>query len=313
MARKFKGKAARKQKKPPQRTGRRLTTWTRDTNAPFSESEYPFERALDVGEYSELLQMDMGPGLIIHPSTICLSRQDSHDSTTLAFLGEHFREFFPGEMPWLLKSTEQMCEALMLDARDEDDVEELNDTLGYFAEKGFLELDLSTPGEYRYRLNVEAVRQAKNACFRPMNELERIVTAYPQRFPDVDMQELAFALICDRDRYLAGVMLNLWHISLRMTPWMARHVDGRLWWQEENTIRHYLPTAFSDQARVQQALARLRKKGLVQLRQQGPLREYRPNASQMWSELDRLPAPLPDIASLGGYLDDGNDSPGPEE
>lgn len=311
MAKKIKKRASRK--KHLQNVSRRLTTWTRDLNAPFSETEYPFEHAVAVGEYSELLQRDMGPGLIIHPSTICLCRQDSHDSTVLAMLGEHFREFYPGDMPWLQKSTEQMREAMMVNALDDDDVEMLDDTLKYFAERGFLDFDLSTPGEYRYRLNVEAVRQAKNACFKPMNELERIIQAYPQRFPDLDTQELAFVLICDRNRYMARVLLNLWHLSIRETAWMARHVDGRLWWLEESIFLRYLPEAVEEQEKVQQALAQLRKMGYVRLRQQGQIREYRPNASQMWSELERLPAVLPDIATLGGYLDDGDDQSGSEE
>ncbi len=49
----------------------RLNTWTRDKNVPFAETEYPFEHAVAVGEYSELFQRDMGPGLIMYPSTIC--------------------------------------------------------------------------------------------------------------------------------------------------------------------------------------------------------------------------------------------------
>ncbi len=311
MAKKIKKRAGRKEH--PQKASRRLSTWTRDSNTPFSETEYPFEHAVAVGEYSELFQRDMGPGLIIYPSTICLSRQDSHDSTVLALLGEHFREFSPGEMPWLSKSTAQMCAAMMIHAQDEEDVEELDDTLRYFAEKGFLDLDLSNQGTYRYRLNVEAVRRAKNACFKPMNELERIIQAYPQRFLDTDTQELAFALICDRNRYMARVLLNMWHLSLRETAWMARHVDGRLWWLEENMFLEYLPAAFSDQVKVKQTLAQLIKRGLVQIRQQGRLREYRPNVSQMWSELEQLPGALPDITALGGYLDDDGDPPGPEE
>ena len=311
MAKKIKKRVGRKER--PQKASRRLSTWTRDTNTPFSETEYPFEHAVAVGEYSELFQRDMGPGLIIYPSTICLSRQDSHDSSVLAFLGEHFREFFPGEMPWQCKSRAQMCAAMMIHAQDEEDVEELDDTLRYFVEKGFLDLDLSNQGTYRYRLNVEAVREAKNACFQPMNELERIIQAYPQRFPDTDTQEVAFALICDRDQYMTSIMMTMWHLSLRETPWMARHVDRRLWWMREDMFLEYLPVALSDQAKAKLALAQLMKKGLVQVRQQGQLREYRPNVSQMWDELERLPEALPDLAMLGEYRDDEGGQPGPEE
>ncbi len=311
MAKKIKKRATRKAHR--QKASRRLSTWTRDSNTPFAETEYPFEHAVAVGEYSELFHRDMGPGLILYPSTICLSRQDSHDATVLALLGEHFREFFPGEMPWLSKSTAHMCAAMMITAQDEEKVKELDDTLRYFAERGFLDLDLSTPGKYCYRLNVDAVRRAKNACFKPMNKLEQIIQAYPQRFPNTDTQELAFVLICERNRYMARVLLNMWHLAIRETPWMAQHVDGRLWWLEETMFLEYLPAAFSDQTKVQHTLSQLTKKGLVQIRQQGRLREYRPNASQMWSELERLPAALPDITTLGGYQDDEGEQPGSEE
>jgi hypothetical protein len=308
MAKRVKQRAARKS--PRQKAGRRLFTWTRDTNTPFSETEYPFEQAVAAGEYSELFQRDMGPGLILYPSTICLCRQDSHDSTVLALFGEHFREFFPDAMPWLSKSTAQMCAAMMINVRE---VAELDDTLSYFAERGFLDLDRSDQDIYRYRLNVNAVRRAKNACFTPMNELERIIQAYPQRFPDTDTQELAFILICDRRRSLGRVMVNLWHLSLRETPWMARHVDGRLWWLEENRLLEDLSETPSERTQVQQALAQLIKMGLVRVRQQGRLREYRPDHAQMWSELEQLPTALPDIQTLGGYRDDGGDPPGPDE
>jgi hypothetical protein len=311
MAKKIKKRAAKRAHH--QRASRRLSTWTRDSNTPFSGTEYPFEQAVAVGEYSELLQRDMGPGLILYPSTICLSRQDTRDATVLALLGEHFREFFSDEMPWLSKSTAQMCSAMMINAQDEEEVEELDDTLRYFADQGYLDLDLSNPGVYRYRLNVDAVRRAKNACFKPMNGLEQIIQAYPQRFPDTDMQELAFALICDRDRYMTSIMMTMWHLSLRETPWMARHVDGRLRWMREDMFLEYLPVALSDQAKAKLALAQLVKKGLVQVRQQGQLREYRPNVSQMWDELERLPEALPDLAELGEYRDDEGGQPGPEE
>jgi hypothetical protein len=308
MAKKIKKRAAKQVHH--RRADRRLSTWTRDSNTPFAETEYPFEHAISVGEYSSVLKVDLGPGIAIHPSTICLSRQDSHDSTVLALLGEHFREFFPGEMPWQVKSTEQMRAAMMVSIQDS---EELEDTLRYFANQGFLDLDLSDPGVYRYRLNVDAVRRAKNACFKPLNGLEQIIQAYPQRFPDIDTQELAFALICDQDRYMASIMVTMWYLSLRETPWMAWHVDGRLWWMREGMFLQYLPAALSDQAKVKLALARLVKKGLVQVRQQGQFREYRPNVSHMWDELERLPGTLPDLAALGGYRDDDGGQPGPEE
>src|SRR5260221_461623 len=116
MAKRVKQRAARKSHR--QKASRRLSTWTRNTNTPFSETEYPFEQAVAAGEYSELFQRDMGPGLILYPSTICLCRQDSHDSTVLTLLGEHFREFFPDDLPWLSKSTAQMCAAMMINVQD---------------------------------------------------------------------------------------------------------------------------------------------------------------------------------------------------
>ena len=139
-------------------------TWTRAENVPFAETEYPFEQAVAGGEYSELFQREMGPGLLLYPSTICLSRQDSYDAPVLALLGEHFREFHPEDMPWLSMSTENMCAAMQV-----WDGEKLKETLTHLAGKGFLDLDLSLPDTYRYRLNVHAVREAKNACFQPMN------------------------------------------------------------------------------------------------------------------------------------------------
>ena len=75
----------------------------------------------------------------------------------------------------------------------------------------------------------------------------------------------------------------------------------------------YLPVALSDQAKVKLAFARLVKRGLMQIRQQGQPREYRPNVSQMWGELEQLPEALPDITALGGYRDDDGGQPGPEE
>jgi hypothetical protein len=144
MAKKLKGRI-KKQCHSPNRVTR-LNTWTRDENTPFAETEYPFEHAIAVGEYSELFERDMGPGLILSPSTICLSRQDSHDSTVLTLLGEHFREFYQGEIPWLSKSAAQMYKAMMINDQDEEDIEDFNGTLRYFSENGFLDLDLSTPG-----------------------------------------------------------------------------------------------------------------------------------------------------------------------
>lgn len=164
MVKRYKGGARKKPNNHKRET--RIRTWTRDENTPFAETEYPFEHAVMIGEYSELYKRERSPGLKIYLSTICISRQDLYDSYALALLGEHFREFFPGEMPWLSKSTAQMCKAMTI-----SDVEELNETLNYLVDEGFLGLDLSTPDVYRYRLNVDAVRRAKNACFKPTNAL----------------------------------------------------------------------------------------------------------------------------------------------
>lgn len=295
MAKKVKKRAAKHVSH--RRASRRLSTWTRDSNIPFTDTEYPFEHAISVGAFSAILQRDLGPGIAIHASTICLSRQDSHDSTVLTLLGEHFREFFPGELPWVKMSTAHLCEAMMVSFEER---EALEDTLSYLAQQKFLDLDLSNPGVYRYRLNVDAVRQAKNACFKPLNGLEQIICAYPERFPDRATQELAFALICHRDRYMTGSMITLWHLALRETPWMVWHVDGRLWWMREERLLEYLPTSLPDQANAKLALVRLVKQGLVQVRKQGQQREYRPNVSQMWEQLARLPAPLPDFDAASG-------------
>ncbi|EFH86404.1 hypothetical protein [Ktedonobacter racemifer] len=276
----------------------RLNTWTRDENVPFAETEYPFEHAVAVGEYSELFQRDMGPGLILYPSTICLSRQDSQDSTVLALLGEHFREFHSEEMPWLSMSTEKMCAAMLV-----RDVEELNETLTHLAGKGFLDLDLSLPDTYRYRLNVRAVRKAKNACFKQMNPLEQIEHDYVLRFPDIETQQLAFTLICERSRYQGYILVTAWHLSLRDTPWFTKHTTGKLDYLRAEEIFTFLPASISDEEQQQQALGQLVKRGFLRMRLQGQLREYRPNVVEMWEALSKLPQELPSIEAVGGYVD----------
>lgn len=305
---------AKRQKSPPQKQhhshkrATRLNTWTRDENVSFAETEYPFEHAIAVGEYSELFQREMGPGLILYPSTICLSRQDSHDATVLALLGEHFREFSPEEMPWLSKSTEQMCEAMQV-----WDVEDLNETLTHFAGKGFLDLDLSIADAYRYRLNVSAVREAKNACFKPMNTLEQIEHDYVLRFPNIKTQQLAFALICERSRYQGYTLLTAWHLSLRNTAWFTKHTTGKLDYLRADEIFRVLPAAISNDEERQQAIGQLTKRGFLKVRHQGQLREYRPDVIEMWEALSKLPQELPRIESMGGYVDGEDNSVEPDE
>lgn len=302
MARKLKSRTKKQHHSYKRIT--RLNTWTRDENIPFAETEYPFEHAIAVGEYSDLFQREMGPGLKIYPSTVCLSRQDSHDSMTLALLGEHFREFYPEEMPWLNKSTEQMCTAMLV-----SDTEYLNDTLAYFAKKGFLDLDLSIPDTYRYRLNVHAVREAKNACFKPMNTLEQTEYHYAQRFSDIQAQQLAFAFICARSRYQGHTLLTAWHLSLNNTPWITKHTTGRLDYLRADEILEALPSSVPDSKQQQQAIDQLVKRGFLKMRLQGQLREYRPDAVGIWEELDKLPQELPSIEAMGGYIDDDKDHP----
>ncbi|SRR5216110_843744 len=311
MAKKYKGRGRKPHRS--RNAVNRLNTWTRDENAPFAETEYPFEHAVSVGEYSEVFQRDMGPGLRTYPSTVCLSRQDSHDSTVLALLGEHFREFYPDEMPWLRKSTEQMCAAMMIYGQEEEQIEELNDTLKYFANRGFLEFDLATPGEYCYRLNVDAVRKAKNACFKPMNALEQIEHDYMLRFPDIEVQQQAFVLICERSLYKGFILLTAWHLSARNTAWMVKHVEGKLNCLSANEIFAALPRSIPNSKKRQQAFEELVKKGLLKLGHQGPLRGYRPNVIEMWEALQSLPQKLPDIEAMGGYVDAESSSSEPNE
>ena len=291
----------------------RLNTWTRDENTPFAETEYPFEHAISVGEYSQVLQRDLGPGVTLYPSTICLSRQDSHDSTVLTLMGEHFREFYPGEIPWLSKSAAQMYKAMMVNDEDEEDIEDFNDTLRYFADKGLLDIDLSTPGMYRYRLNVDEVRKAKNTCFKPMNTLEQINHDYPQRFPDIETQQLAFTLICGRSLYQGYILLTAWHLALRDTPWFTRHVEGKLKYLRADEIFAYLPDTIPNGEKRQQAIDQLVKKGFMRVSYQGQMREYRPNIVEMWEALAGLPQELPDIEAMGGYVDAEDNLTEPDE
>lgn len=206
-------------------------------------------------------------------------------------------------MPWLSKSTEQMCAAMLV-----WDVEELDETLTHLAGKGFLDLDLSTPDVYRYRLNVHAVREAKNACFKPMNTLEQIEYDYVLRFPDIKTQQLAFTLICERSRYQGYILITAWHLSLRDTPWFTKHTTGKLNYLRAEEIFRALPASVPDEELQQQALGQLVKRGFLKMRLQGQLREYRPDVVEMWEALSKLPQDLPSIEAAGGYIDGEDNS-----
>jgi hypothetical protein len=293
MKKKFKGRTSKHSRSPKQE--RYFRTWS--GISPILETEYPFEQAIVLGEYSEFLQRNLGSGIHIYPSTACICTVDTLDALLLSILGEQFREFYPGEMPWLSRTTTEMCATFWL---DESDTKELYSSLLRLAKDGFIDLDTSTPGIYRYRLNVDTVRHTKNKHFVPLSELERIEEEYTQTFPEPDEQKRAFAFICDRSVSLGRLMLNLWHLSLNETTRAAQRDpnQGLAWINVENMSALRDEPLFQNNERKQQAFERLIQKGFLEVRQRKQdTREYRPNAAHIWAALNTLPEALPELVS----------------
>jgi hypothetical protein len=266
-------------------------------------AEYPFEPAIFVEEFNAFLQRNVGPGIRMYTSTYCISAANTIDSLLLTILGEQFREFFPDEMPWLSRTARELCAALRF---DENDAEELTSSLVRMAKSGFIDLDTSTSGIYRYRLDVEAVRQAKNKHFVPMSELEWIDDEYIQRFPDPPLQKRAFAYICGRNVALGRLMLNLWHFSLNETTRAAiRNPEQGLAWIDIEHCRAFRdePLLEKDEHK-QQALKSLLQKGFLEV-QQGKQKtpKFRPNAKRIWEALDALPSELPQMEEIDADRD----------
>lgn len=252
--------------------------------APYAETEYPFEPAIEVSSYSKLLQRDRGPGIRLYHSTICICRPDSHDSLLLTKIGEQFREFYPDELPWLEKAVQTLSEEIW-----EDDRARVEDSLRYFAEQGFLDLDASMPERYRYRLNVDAVRQAKNRCFRPMSRLERIEAHYHARFSDEQRQLQAFRCICDGNEDVGRLLWNLWERSLERVEKVGG--DHAAW-----ILGAVL--SFEESERSGQAMQWLQEKGFLERRRgRWSHYDYRPDVLLVWEALAKLPDPLPEAPS----------------
>jgi hypothetical protein len=293
MKKKFKGGTSRYSH--PSKQARQFRTWSGRT--PISETAYPFEPAFAPDEFNELLQRNLGPGIRIDPSTACISAVETRDALLLTMLGEQFREFYPGEMPWLSRTTTEMCATFWLDERD---TQQLYGSLLRLAKEGFIDLDTSTPGMYRYRLNVDTVRHTKNKHFVPLSELERIEDEYTQTFPEPDEQKRAFAFICDRSVSLGRLMLNLWHLSLNETTSVAQRDPkrGLAWINVEEVSALRDEPLFQNNEHKQQAFERLIQKGFLEVRQgKQHTREYRPNAAHLWAALNTLPEALPELDS----------------
>jgi hypothetical protein len=293
MKKKFKGRTSKHSRSPKQE--RYFRTWS--GISPILETEYPFEQAIVLGGYSEFLQRNLGSGIHIYPSTACISTVDTLDALLLTILGEQFREFYPGEMPWLSRTTTEMCATFWL---DESDTKELYSSLLRLAKEGFIDLDTSTPGMYRYRLNVDTVRHTKNKHFVSLSELERIEDEYTQTFPEPDEQKRAFAFICDRSVSLGRLMLNLWHLSLNETTSVAQRDPkrGLAWINVEEVSALRDEPLFQSNERKQQAFERLIQKGFLEVRQgKQHTREYRPNAAHIWAALNTLSEALPELDS----------------
>jgi hypothetical protein len=210
-------------------------------------------------------------------------------------LGEQFREFYPGEMPWLSRTKTEMCATFWL---DESDAQELQSSLLRLAKEGFIDLDTSTPGIYRYRLNVDTVRHTKNKHFVPQSELERIEDEYTQTFPEPEGQRRAFACICDSSVSLGSLMLNLWHLSLNETTRAAQRDPKRgLAWIDVEEVRALRDEPlFQSNERKRQAFERLIQKGFLEA-QHGKqhTHEYRPIAANIWEALKALPEALSEL------------------
>ncbi|SRR6266487_506852 len=298
MKKKFKRRAKQFRSSKQERYFR---TWS--GISPLLETEYPFEHAIVLGEYHEFLQRNLGPGIRIYPSTACISAVDTLDALLLTILGEQFREFYPGEMPWLSRTTAEILGNLW---PGENDTREIDRSLARLAKQGFIDLDRSVPGVYRYRLNIKAVRKEKNNHFVQMSELEQIEDQYSQRFPEPHMQKRAFAFICDRNVSLGRLMLNLWHLSLNETTEAAKrdHQKGLVWIDIEDVSALKNEPLFESGEQKQQALESLIEIGFLEVRQvkQNGL-EYRPNAVHIWAALDALPAQLPQLAEMDGDTD----------
>ena len=267
----------------------RIRTWS--GRAPLFETEYPFEPALAPEIFHEALHMNSGPGIRIYQSTVCICTVDTIDAFVLTLLGEQFREFYPGEIPWLSKTTTEMLSAFWMDGNEAG---EMDYALTRLALQSFVELDRSISGIYRYRLNVDSVRQAKNGHFVLMGELEQIEDEYTERFPDLSLQRRAFVLICDGDAQLGHFLLNLWHLSLNYTTRAALRDPkrGLAWLSAEDLYVLREETLLKWK---QQAFRSLEQKGLLEVRsgRQNKLK-YRPHAVSIWKALEALPHELPD-------------------
>jgi hypothetical protein len=242
--------------------------WT--GGAPYADTDYPFEPALVTEsdeEHSCLTHH--GEGLRLYASTCSLCRPDTLDSMLLTICGEQFREFYPGELPWREQTAHSLCEAMW--GQEEAAVV---DSLRYLATQGFLDLDTSVPDVYRYRLNVDAVRQAKNRYFRPMSETERIADLFQRHFPDYQAVRQAFVQICDQDDLAADLLKDLWDRSLERLSWTP---GKRPEW-----IAH-TDFLYQEQERYQEAMQWLVQKGFLERRAtRWTQYEYRPNVSSIW-------------------------------
>jgi hypothetical protein len=306
MKKKFKGRTQKHSRSSHKE--RQFRTWS--GISPILETEYPFESAFVAGEYNEFLQRSLGPGIRIYPSTACISTVDTIDALLLTLLGEQFREFYPGEIPWLSRTTAEMLGVLW---PGENDTQEIDRSLARLAKQGFIELDRSAPGIYRYRLNLDTVRKEKNKHFVPMSELEQIEDQYSQRFPEPSIQKRAFTFICGRNVSLGRLMLNLWHLSLNETTEAAKRdpKKGLVWIDIEDFSAFRNEPLFESGERKQQALQALIQKGFLEVRQKQQNRlEYRPHAIHIWSALDALPGELLPITEIDGDIDVEN---GPAE
>lgn len=291
MKKKFKGRTSKHARSLKQ--SRQFRTWS--GSAPISEVAYPFEPAFASDEFNEFLQRNLGPGIRIDPSTACISAVNTLDALVLTMLGEQFREFYPDEMPWLSRTKTEMCATFWLDERD---AQELQSSLLRLAKEGFIELDTSTPGMFRYRLNVDTVRRTKNKHFVPMTELERIEDEYTQTFPEPEEQKRAFVFICDSSVSLGRLMLNLWHLSLNETTKAAQRDPNRglAWINVEEVMALRDEPLFQSNERKQHAFERLIQKGFLEARQgKQHTYEYRPIAAHIWEALNALPEALPEL------------------
>ncbi len=294
-------KKRRSQRSRPSRQEQPFRTWS--GRAPIAESDYPFESAIVAEGFHEVLQRNMGPGIRIYTSTECISAANTIDALLLTMLGEQFREFFSDPMPWLNKTTTELCVTPWF---DENDAEEIKNSLARLAKSGFIDLDTSTPGICRYRLNVEAVRQAKNEHFVPMSELEWIDDEYLQRFSDLHLQKRAFACICGRNVALGRLMLNLWHLSLSETTREAlrNSKQGLAWIDIERYSAFRDEPLFAREEDKWQAFEALIQKRFLEVRQsKHKTREYRPDARRIWEALDALPKELTEMEEMDGNED----------